>query len=414
MFDRRRFTASAALCGLTTGLAPQAGRAAAPDPAFAPVGDHVRALVEGGVLPFAALRVARHGRVLAEWHVSGREAVGPDTLYRIYSMTKPVVAAGVALLVEDGRLRLEAPVAALAPEFGALQAAMGAPDRLEPARPMTVAHLLTHACGLANSWGDSPVAPLYRAAGLTAGAWMHDPAVGGLDGFARRLAALPLACQPGTAWIYGYGLDVAGLIVERAAGERLGAFLHRRLFSPLGMAATGFHAPEARAGDLAGLYVAGPDGPRAVRDGGERAALRPPLADSGSGGLVSSLEDYGRFADMLAGGGVCNGVRVMRPETARLVTSPHGPQAALEPGLARFGRYAPGTVGQALGGVTRLTDGAAPGSTGEYAWGGAAGTGFWATPGLGLSMTFMTQLMAGSTTPRDALRPLIYGAIAAN
>src|SRR5690606_11930770 len=118
---------------------------------------------------------------------------------------------------------------------------------------MTVAHLLTHTCGLANSWGDGKVAPLYRDAGLTAAAWMYAPDIGGLEGFARKLATLPLEFQPGTAWIYGYGLDIAGLVIERITGERLGEYLKRRFFDPLGMASTGFFVPEGQAGRLAGL-----------------------------------------------------------------------------------------------------------------------------------------------------------------
>lgn len=407
MIDRRQFmrsTLALAACGL-------AGPAFGGD-RFAAVLARLRGYVDGGTLPFASIRVARHGQVLAEAHVPGAEAIGPDSVYRIYSMTKPVVAAGVVLLVEDGRLSLEDPVAKFVPEFSGMEVMGATADAREPARRMTVAHLLTHSCGLANSWGDARVAPLYRESGLVAAKWMYDPEVGGLDGFARRLGVLPLEFQPGSDWVYGYGLDIAGLVIERVSGERLGDFLRRRFFAPLGMEATGFFVPPERADRLAGLYVAGEAGITRVSDGSEGAPLRRPFADAGSGGLLSTLEDYGRFADMLANGGARNGVRVMASDSVRLLTKAYEPQAPLLPSLERFGSYEAGSVAHALGGIVRVDDRAGPGGAGEYAWGGAAGTGFWATPGLGLSVTVMTQLMPVTAMPaRDLLRPLVYAAL---
>lgn len=410
MLNRRKFLCSGTMLALGGLASPLFARAAGDR--FASAIDRLHRFVGDGALPFASIRIARHGEVLAEAQVSGVEAIGADSLYRVYSMTKPVVAAAAVLLVEDGKLALEDPVSKYIPEFADLKVAAGSPDRLEPARTITVAHLLTHSSGLANSWGDARVAPLYRKADLTAAAWMYDPQIGGLDGFARRLAALPLEFQPGSNWLYGYGLDIAGLVIERISGERLGGFLKRRIFDPLGMTATGFFVPEAQADRLAGLYNAREGGIVRVADGSERAPLKKPFADAGSAGLVSTLEDYGRFADMLANGGTRGDVRVMSEASARLLMTPYGPQEALLPSLLRFGSYAPGSVGQALGGITRLDDRSGPGSTGEYAWGGAAGTGFWATPGLGLSVTVMTQLMPVSAVPaREVLRPLIYAAL---
>ena len=404
MINRRALLVSAAsAAGLMTAPAWASDR-------FAPVVDRLRRFVDDGALPFAALRIARHGVVLAEAHVAGIEPVAAGSVYRLYSMTKPVVAAGVVLLVQDGRLTLETPVAELIPEFAGLTV-LDADGQTVPARTMSVGHLLTHACGLANSWGGSRVAPLYQAEGLIAGSWMYDPAVGGLDGFARRLGALPLAFQPGTDWLYGYGLDIAGLVIERVSGRRLGAFLDERIFTPLGMTGAGFFAAEP--GALTGLYQTAAGGPHRVEGGSQDLALRRPLADGGSAGLVSTLDDYGRFADMLAGGGARGGVRVMTEASARLLMSPWGPQAPLAAGLSRFFNGYDG-FGQALGGVARLADDAGPGSAGEYGWGGAAGTSFWASPRLGLSVVVMTQLMrAGATPVREVLRPLIYQALAA-
>jgi CubicO group peptidase (beta-lactamase class C family) len=408
MINRRQFmlaSAVASLCGL-----PALGFAR---DRFEHAIARLRGFVEDDKLPFASIRIAQHGDILAEAHIAGREKIGPDSLYRVYSMTKPVVAAAVVMLVGDGKLDLQDPVSKYVPELAELQVVAGALDHLEPARPMTVAHLLTHTCGFANSWGNAKVAPLYRKAGLIAGKWMYDPEIGGLDGFVGRLATLPLEFQPGSDWMYGYGLDVAGLIVQRISGERLGEFLERRLFKPLGMEATGFRVREGHEESLAGLYVARADGMAQVVDGSEKAPLKKPFADGGSAGLVSTLEDYGRFADMLANGGRRGSVRVMDPAMVRTLTSPYGPQQALLPSLLRFGHYEPGSIGHALGGVVRLDNRSGAGSRGEYAWGGAAGTGFWATPGLGLSVTVMTQLMPVTALPaRDLLRPLVYEALA--
>jgi CubicO group peptidase (beta-lactamase class C family) len=410
MPGRRRLLVAGATAAAACGLGLPAFAA---DARFAPIIARLRGQVADGLLPFASLRIARHGEVLAEAHLAGLETIGPGSLYRIYSMTKPVVAAGVVLLVQDGQLSLEDPVAKYVPEFAGLTVLAGSPDRREPARTMTVAHLLTHACGLANSWGAARVAPLYREAGLVAAAWMYDPAIAGLPGFATRLAALPLEFQPGTDWMYGYGLDIAGLVIERVTGERLGSFLQRRLFAPLGMASTGFFVPEAGADRLAGLYAARDGRLDRVADGSERRALARPFADSGSAGLVSTLGDYGRFADMLAGLGRYGDTQVMATSSVRLLTTPYGPQAPLLPSLTRFGSYDAGSIGQALGGVTRLDDRSGPGSAGEYAWGGAAGTAFWSTPGSGLSVTLMTQVMPAVTSVRDGLRRDIYAALAA-
>ena len=409
MISRRQFVLAGAAAGLA-GLALPGWA----DDHFQSVISTLRGFVEAGQLPFASIRIARHGEVLVESHIGGQETIGPDSVYRLYSMTKPVVAAGVMRLVDDGKLALEDRVDRYLPEFADLKVVAAPGAEPEPARPMSVAQLLTHSCGLANSWGAARVAPSYREAGLIAGAWMYDPEIGGLAGFAQRLGTLPLEFQPGSDWVYGYGLDIAGLVIERVSGQRLGEFLAQRIFAPLGMASAGFFVPEGQADRLAGLYHARPGGIQRASDGSERLPLKRPFADAGSGGLLSTLEDYGRFADMLANGGKRGAVRILSAESVRTMTSPNGPQAPLMASLTRFGRYPAGSVGFGLGGVVRLDDRSGPGSAGEYAWGGAAGTGFWATPALGLSMTLMTQLMPVTALPaRDALRPMIYEALAA-
>jgi|GEM_PF-3591537 len=167
MISRRSFLVSSGACALTA----WAGPAPASDP-FHAVTTRLQQFVDDGQLPFASLRVARHGRVLLETHASGIEQVGPESIYRIYSMTKPIVAAGIMLLVEDGRLDLQDPVAEHIAEFADMKVVDSSQDAGDVATPMNVSQLLTHACGLANSWGEGRVAPLYRDAGLIANAWI--------------------------------------------------------------------------------------------------------------------------------------------------------------------------------------------------------------------------------------------------
>lgn len=394
-----------------------ASPALAADDPFAPVDRLLAKLVAQERLPCAAIRVARHGQTLFEGHYSGRVKVGPGSLYRIYSMTKPVTACAVMALCDDGKLSLETPVAELVPEFAALKVMTTSPADTEPARPMTVAQLLTHSSGIASSWSTPALTPAYRKAGLDAGTWMFKPEIGGLAGFARRLSDIPLLFQPGDGWLYGFSHDIAGLVVERAAGEPFGAYLKRRLFQPLGMADTDFSVAKGQGGRLADLHTWRSGTAYLVEAGATSASLKPPAAESGSAGLISSLEDYSRFAGMLAGGGALGGTRVLKAETAAVMTRPHGPQDHVVQGLGKFAGFGLGGsgagMGQAVGGVVALDDQGGPGSRGEYSWGGAASTTFWATPGSGLSVVVMTQLLpSGVVKLRDTLRPLIYGAVA--
>lgn len=373
----------------------------------------LKAFVDSGALPFASIRIARHGETLLEAFHGGAGPVAADSLFRIYSMTKPVVAAATLLLCEEGRLSLETPVGDIIPAFRRLTVAVDAAGNTEPARPMTVAHLLTHSSGISNSWNGDAASRAYREAGLDAGTWMFNPAIGGLDGFAEKIAAVPLRFQPGNGWLYGYSLDIAGLVVQRVSGRSLGDYMKARLFEPLGMRDTGFSAPTDSGARMTDLWTVRNGAATVVERGATSASLRPPAAESGSAGLISSLGDYGRFADMLACGGAIGGVTVMTPDSVAMMTSAYGPQDKVAASLGRFAAIGLGGsgagLGQALGGVTTLADSAGPGSRGEYSWGGAASTTFWAAPGLGLSVVVMTQrLPSGSVPLRDTLRPLIY------
>ncbi|MBB5746591.1 serine hydrolase domain-containing protein [Brevundimonas variabilis] len=409
---RREFLAAGA--GLI--LSPGPAAAARSTQGLESASQALKAFVDGGALPFASMRIARNGEILLDAFHSGAGPVSVDSLFRIYSMTKPVVAAATLLICEEGRLTLDTPVGDVIPAFRSLTVATDATGATEPARTMTVAHLLTHASGISNSWNGDAASAAYRAAGLDAGAWMFNPAIGGLDGFAEKIAAVPLRFQPGEGWLYGYSLDIAGLVIQRVSGLSLGDYMKAHLFDPLGMSDTGFQAPTDGAARMTDLWTVRDGAAQVVERGANSALLRPPAAQSGSAGLVSSLRDYGRFADMLACGGSVGGVRVMSPASVALMTSPYGPQDRVAEGLSRFaaiGLGGSGTgLGQALGGVATLSDAAGAGSRGEYSWGGAASTTFWAAPEIGLSVVVMTQrLPSGSVPLRDILRPLIYRAL---
>jgi CubicO group peptidase (beta-lactamase class C family) len=346
-----------------------------------------------------------------------------DTLFRVFSMTKPVTAAAVMILVDQGSLRLDDPVAAYVPELADLEVHTGAVDEVvstEPARPMTIRHLLTHTAGF-SYWFQplSPVAAQYDTV-LNAGRfepWRFDPAHGGLSGLAKALAKVPLVSQPGATWHYSLALEVAGLVVERASGRRLDTFMTERIFTPLAMHDTAFSVRPDAAGRFASMYGPTPEGGLELL---EAAGSSPLLGEvpglSGGGGLVSTIDDYAKFAQMLANRGTLNGQRVLsETAVAEMMRSQLEPaQLAELPMLAAFGLGGTGEgLGFGLGGAVVVDPDATtiPAYRGEYAWGGAASTTFWVDPVNELVVVFMTQLAPPSPEMlRDRLHTAIYGA----
>ncbi|WP_293454517.1 serine hydrolase domain-containing protein [Phenylobacterium sp.] len=405
-----------------TAAAPSAltGKAS---PLFARVAALCDRLVAQKRLPGAAVQVSLGGEVALQ-HVAGWADVesgrplAEDSLYRLFSMTKPVVAVALMMLYEDGRLLLTDPVADYVPEFANLRvhvAGQGAELETAPAQPMRLIHLLTHTSGLTNSWNGTPMSPLYSQAGLAAASWARDPGIEGLADYCARLGRIPLEFQPGSRWLYSIGPDVLGLVVERVSGQRFGDFLHERLFAPLGMADTGFFVRPDSAARLTTLYGRGASGLVALETGARSPYLAAPIADSGASGLVSSLPDYGRFARMLAGGGRAEGVRILSPAGARLMMSDQVAPEIAAPGLARHAAFGLGGVGSGMGFgllgavVTDVGRSHEEGVVGEYSWGGAASTTFWAAPSRDLAVVFMTQLSPSGTYPlRDWLKAAVY------
>lgn len=389
---RRNLLAAAAAAPIAGAAAP--ALAAAPvlplatpqaagfDPArLKALSDDMQALVDGGQLAGVTTLAARKGKVFhfetrgladAETGAPAR----PDTIWRIASMTKPVIGVAMMQLWEKGLWKLDDPVARHIPEFEGLKV-KAADGRLVPqVAPMTMAQLMSHTAGFDVSAG-------YADAGLRSG---------DLKEMIRRLAALPLAVQPGSDWRYGPSVDIQGHVVERLSGERLDDYLRRHVFEPLKMPDTGFHVPAAKAARVArihtyrdGRIVAGP--PQAI-------PVAPPVFLSGGGGLFSTAPDYFRFAQALLDGGALDGARILKPETVRLMR-----RSVLAPGV-KVDLYGPSQDGVGFGlDFAVIQDPAAartPQGKDTFYWGGAFGTWFWIDPTNDVVFVGMIQNVNGS------------------
>ncbi|MCP5366852.1 MAG: beta-lactamase family protein [Hyphomicrobiales bacterium] len=339
-----------------------------------------------------------------------------DTLFRVYSMTKPVTSVAAMALWEEGRFALDDPVAAYLPAFAATRILDPDGATRAAAGPMTVRHLLSHTAGLTlPAFADDHLAPLYREHGLDG---MNSR--GSLTQVVDRLGALPVLFEPGTRWAYSMATDVVGRLVEVWSGQPFDAFLRDRILDPLGMADTGFQVPAAQAPRLAVNYQVadGPAGPRLgpVLDGGGTSTfLRPPQFPSGAGGLVSSADDFLRFMAMLLNGGTLDGARILKPETLALMSRNHldGDMAAL--GAEGFNGASWKGIGFGLG-FSVVVDPARAGfpaaSGGEFGWTGAAGTAFFVNPALGIGALLLTQYMPSrSYHLRSEFRDAVYAGL---
>jgi CubicO group peptidase (beta-lactamase class C family) len=314
------------------------------------------------------------------------------------------------MLVEDGRLALDEPVAKYIPAFAGAkvavqkgEAGVSALDLVPARRPMTIQDLFRHTSGITYGFfGDLPAKKAYLEAGVTKGDFNNAE-------FADRIAKLPLAFQPGTTWDYSHSTDILGRVVEVASGQTLSEFFRTRLFGPLGMTDTAFNVPEAeKQARLAEPFPhdrsIGVDSP--VFDPRQRTRY-----ESGGGGLVGTAADYSRFIQMLLAGGTLDGTRYLGPRTIAYMTSDHsGPDAGIAPGPF----YLPGPgYGFGLGFAVRRSVGASavPGSPGEYYWGGAGGTYFWVDPKEDMFVIFMMQSPKERVRYRTLLRDMIYAAI---
>jgi CubicO group peptidase (beta-lactamase class C family) len=386
------------------------------------IGRHFDRYVEDRKLPGFLVVVTRKGQVAYVGRGGFRDLenetpVESDTRFRIYSMTKPVTSVAAMICYEEGLIALDDPLSKFIPEFGETRVFAGGssvqPITVPMSEPIKIWHLMTHTAGLTYGWMfNHPVDAMYRSAGFE---WEQPPGLDLAD-CCRRLAQLPLRCQPGTEWNYSMATDVLGRVVEVATGLALDEFFAERVFKPLGMKETSFYVEGEAAEKLAVLYMPDLFSGRATRaaQAGE-AALTRPSACLGGSGLVSTAADYHRFTQMLLRRGELDGVRILGARTVAYMTRNHLPGGA---DMARFSNaigaeHEPG-LGFGLG-FSVVTDPAAPKvtcSAGGYGWGGAASTEFWVDPAEELTVLFFTQLLPSSTYPiRRELHQLVYSAI---
>lgn len=347
-----------------------------------------------------------------------------DSIFRIYSMSKPITSVAVMMLVEQCKIALDDPVSKYIPAWEKLGVYAG--GLLEsfqtraPARPMLVVDLLRHTSGLTYGFHQNTnVDAAYRQ--LKVGGIATD---GTLDEMIDKLATLPLEFSPGDAWNYSVATDVLGYIVGKVSGMPFEVFLKERIFDPLGMVDTAFYVPEDKISRFCACYAVGALGSKVVASQGPELQddprtspyLKPPTFISGGGGLVSTAADYMRFARMLLQGGELDGVRLLGPKTLALMTANHLPGGLDLPRLSRsmFSEAAYEGVGFGLGFATTIAPASTliPGSAGDFFWGGAASTFFWVDPREDLIVVFLTQLLPSSAYPaRRQLRTLVYSAI---
>ncbi|MFI7639779.1 serine hydrolase domain-containing protein [Nonomuraea sp. NPDC049400] len=387
------------------------------DPArLARIDGYFAAGVDDGRWPGWLILISRKGEI-AHLSTGGRRDISaglpvePDTLFRIYSMSKPVTSVAVMTLYEEGRLLLTDPVAAYLPEFADMRVYQSgpaaAPSTRPAAEPIRIWHLLTHTAGLTYEfYRQSVVDEMYRAAGF------DGPYPTGLDlaGCVERWARLPLLFEPGSEWNYSVATDVLGRLIEVISGLPLDRFLAERIFEPLGMRETGFEPVDPER--MATLYGQTPDG---------RLVPMPPPPQrpallSGGHGLISTAGDYHRFTQMLLRGGEFEGARVLGPRAVSYMTRNHLPGGA---DLEEFGRRVFSEIsnsGMGFGlGFAVVQDAVKQkglGSEGEYSWGGAAGTAFWVDPAEELTVIFLSQFIPSSVQPIfGQLRQLVYQAL---
>ena len=404
---------------------------------------HMNRAVEDGVMVGGVGMVAREGRLAYRqtYGLADREAGAPmslDTLFRIYSMTKPITGVAVMLLYEEGRFFLHDPIARYLPELAGLKVAVATADAdtpgaaadtgdgggsgetpavavREPVRQPTIRDLLTHSAGFTYGiFGNTAVDEMYRGAELITGDMT-------MNEFVTRLGRLPLQYDPGTRWHYSVSVDVQGALVEALSGMSFGEFLAKRIFEPLGMTDTGFVVPEEEWGRLAQLYspqdASDTDAFEAFMSGAASSELKVAADrwnqgyrvgarfESGGGGLVSTAADYLRFCQMLLNGGELDGVRLLSPKSVQLMTADHAGHLAGGFGNPGYGfglgvavALDPGTIGELS-------------SAGEYNWGGAAGTRFWVDPQEELIGVFMVQSVPHRTRLGSEFRNLVYQAV---
>jgi len=363
--------------------------------------------IDKGSIPGVTVLVSRRGHI-GWFEALGRQAPGleapmrRDSLFRIFSMTKPIVSVGIMQLVEDGHLQLDDPLQKFIPEFENTNVGVvenGKLDLVPLVRPITIQDLLRHTSGITyDHVSDGPIQKMYRESRVRSRKITNEE-------HASLIAAMPLVCQPGAGWNYSRSTDILGRVIEVVSGKTLGAFLNERILAPLQMAETAFHTDAANKGRLAQAFPTDPwtGDPVALFD-----MLEKPAMESGGGGLVSTTIDYARFCQMLLSGGSLDGARIIGRKTLQLMASNH-----LAAHIPPDNYILPPGHGFGLGFAVRTEPGIAPfpGSVGQFYWSGIAGTFFWIDPAEDLFAVFMSQGPGQREYFRTLLRNLVYAAV---
>ncbi|TMJ87338.1 MAG: beta-lactamase family protein [Alphaproteobacteria bacterium] len=363
--------------------------------------------IDKGTIPGVTVMVARRGQI-GWFEALGRQSptasapMALNSIFRIFSMTKPIVSIGIMMLLEEGHFLLNDPVAKYIPEFAEQKVGVENNGKLELVplvRPMTIHDLLRHTSGITyDHTGNGLVQQLYQQSRL------RSRKISNAE-HAALVASLPLMCQPGAEWNYSRSTDILGRIIEIVSGKTLGAFLTERILAPLQMTETAFHTASENADRLAEAFATDPWNGDKVQ---LFNMLDKPVMESGGGGLVSTTMDYARFCQMLLNGGMLDGNRIIGRKTLDLMASDHlGPKVKLQSHLVPAGH----SFG--LGFAVRTASGMAPfaGSLGQFFWSGMAGTFFWIDPKEELFAVFMSQGPGQREYFRTLLRSLVYAAV---
>lgn len=388
-----------------------------------------RHYVEPGKIAGCQTLVARHGHVayarsLGYMDRERRRPMADDTIFRIFSMTKPITSVALMTLYEQGYFQLNDPVHRVIPEWRDMQVYVsGEGERMQtraPTRPMTFRHILSHQSGLSYGGGlaqlvgdDTQLHPAdatYVAAGVQRGRSET------LRSFVEKLAHVPLRFDPGDRWMYSYSTDICGYLVEAISGKPFDEYLKETIFDPLRMTDTAFFvAPEKKSRLAANYRRAANKSLRLIDDPETSQYLEPPSFFSGGGGLTSTTSDYLRFCEMLRRGGELEGARILGPRTLDLMTRNHltGDSDLSQMAIGAFSETAYEGVGFGLGFAMTLDEVSAGSiAAGDYYWGGAASTIFWVDPKEDLVVIFMTQLIPSATFNfRGQLKSIVYSAI---
>ncbi|MDO8770137.1 MAG: serine hydrolase domain-containing protein [Burkholderiaceae bacterium] len=366
-------------------------------------------------LPGAVAMVVRHGKValfesLGQQNPATSTRMALDSIFRIYSMTKPIVSVAVLMLMEQGKLLLSDPVSQYLPEYAAQKMAIdgetGVTMQAVP-QAATVQDLLRHTAGLTYEFlGNSAVQKAYRNSSIGMG--LRDASNAE---FSKTLAALPLQFAPGTVWEYSRATDVLGALIEAVSGQPLGEFLKQTIFQPLGMLETGFSVPPEQQHRIAEPFKHDPDGGIQLRLINIQS---PPKFESGGGGLASTAQDYARFLQFMLNRGELDGVRLLGAHTVDFMTADHLGDIPVNTAGASGALLSPGH-GFGLGFAVRKETGitSVPGSAGLYFWGGIAGTTFFVDPVLDMFAILMIQAPNQRDYYRPLFRSLVYAALEA-